>query len=112
MMMPEARLRLSSVFFTGSAAASAFTSLEKLSFLSSAVCFGLFDVISGVSVYITVLDCYSVTFIGKDLAIYSSTSTVTADLAAVTEGYILENVEELKDVYAEGLEFIEKVRAQ
>ncbi len=51
-------------------------------------------------------------FIGKDLAIYSSTSTVTADLAAVTEGYILENVEELKDVYAEGLEFIEKVRAQ
>ncbi len=50
-------------------------------------------------------------FIGKDLAIYSSTSTVTEDLAGVTDGYILENVQELKDVYAEALEFIEKVRA-
>ena len=50
-------------------------------------------------------------FIGKDLAIYSSTSTVTEGLEGLMEGYILENVEELKDVYAEGMEFIEKVRA-
>ena len=50
-------------------------------------------------------------FIGSDMGIYSSTSTVTKNLAAVTEGYIMENYDELKEIYAETLEFIEKVRA-
>lgn len=50
-------------------------------------------------------------YIGKDLGIYSSTSTVTKNLSALTDGYIMENYDEIKDIYAETLEFIEKVRA-
>ena len=50
-------------------------------------------------------------YIGSDVGIYSSTSTVTKDIDKITEGYIMENYDELKEVYAETLEFIEKVRA-
>ena len=48
--------------------------------------------------------------VGKDIAIYSTTSTVTKDLAQLKEGYIIEDLDAIRDIYAEMIEFIEKAR--
>lgn len=50
-------------------------------------------------------------YIGKEPGIYSSTSTVTANIESLTEGYIMENYDEIREIYAETLDYIEKVRA-
>ena len=42
-------------------------------------------------------------FIGQDLGIYSSTSTVTAGLDSLTDGYIMENYDDLREIYAEAI---------